>query len=81
MSAHVVVPVEQLTSVGFIVEIVSMVTHHIIKIISQSADELKVVAFVNYLPNKGFFAVTFPAVCFLDFYKAQLISKIWKLTD
>lgn len=81
MSAHVVILVEQLTSVGFIVEIVGKATHHIIKIISHSADELKVVAFVDYMPGKGFSAVTFPAVCFLDFYKAQLISKIWKLTD
>ena len=53
---HVVVPHEQLASVGFVVEVVGEATHH----------PFEVVALIDDVPGEVFLAVPFSAVGFLE---------------
>lgn len=53
---HVVVPHEQLASVGFVVEVVGEAAHH----------PFEVVALIDDVPGEVLFAVPLSAVCFLE---------------
>ena len=62
--AHVVIPVKQLASVDFIVEVVGEATHH----------SFNVVVFLEGVPGEVFFAIPFTAVGFLE-----VVERVFKL--